>query len=118
MVQGGVEDGDRVAGEVDPVAVDGRTDQAGAVAVSFDWLGVALLGRRDHGAGVRRVPAGWPGGQRPGAPRCSARGATPETGAERIRRASRSCFALINGYSGQAQLTGVPMDLPIRTAFS
>jgi hypothetical protein len=31
VVQGAVEDGDRVAGEVDPVAVDGRMDQAGAV---------------------------------------------------------------------------------------
>jgi threonine dehydrogenase-like Zn-dependent dehydrogenase len=31
VVQGAVQDGDRAAGEVDPVAVDGGTDQAGAV---------------------------------------------------------------------------------------
>ena len=31
VVQGAVQDGDRVAGEVDPVAVDGGMDQACAV---------------------------------------------------------------------------------------
>jgi hypothetical protein len=51
VVQGGVEDGDRVAGEVDPVAVDGGTDQAGAVGGLQAGEAVVAEAVRPVGAG-------------------------------------------------------------------